>query len=242
MEGGNTSPARAITDHPRQETFMRPDANFFRVLITAGPTAEDIDPVRFITNRSSGRMGMEIARAVDRAGGAPLLILGPTQLEPPQGIETIRVRSAADMHRAVLAHIGWADCLVMAAAVADYTPAEPLREKLKKGDGDLSLRLRRTVDILADLKDRPERRGKFIIGFSLDVGLNLEEGRRKLAAKNLDLIVVNTVASFGSGEETADIMSHEAVEECGVIAKEELARKIVDRIIKWGGQLVPHKA
>ncbi len=214
---------------------MRSAPSPIRVLITAGPTAEDIDPVRYITNRSSGRMGMEIARAVDRSGGAPLLILGPTRLEPPRGIETIRVRSAADMHRAVLAHIEWADSLVMAAAVADYTPAEPLAEKLKKKDGDLYLRLKRTVDILADLKDRPERRGKFVVGFSLDVGLNLEEGRRKLVAKNLDLIVVNTVASFNSGEETADIVSREEVEECGVIAKEELARKIVDRINMWSG-------
>ncbi len=210
---------------------MQRAAKNLRVLITAGPTAEDIDPVRFITNRSSGRMGMEVARAVQLAGGIPFLILGPTQLEPPNGIETLRVRSAADMHRAVIDRLDWADSLVMAAAVADYTPADPLTEKLKKQDGDLCLRLKRTVDILADLKDRPERRGKFIVGFSLDVRLNLEEGRRKLLAKNLDLIVVNTTSSFGSDEETADIVSPDSIEECGVIGKDELARKIVDRII-----------
>ncbi|MCC8108236.1 MAG: phosphopantothenoylcysteine decarboxylase, partial [Planctomycetes bacterium] len=101
-----------------------------RILITAGPTAEDIDPVRFICNRSTGRMGVEVALAVKQAGGLPRLILGPTHLNPPDGIETIRVRSAADMHREVVAGLAWADGLVMTAAVADYTPAEPLTAKL----------------------------------------------------------------------------------------------------------------
>ncbi len=204
-----------------------------RVLVTAGPTAEDIDPVRFLTNRSSGRMGIEAARAVVRAGGSARLILGPTCLEPPDGVETIRVRSAGDMHRAVRENLPWAQSLVMAAAVADYTPAEPLDVKLKKKDGDLFLRLKRTPDILASIRDAPERRGKYVIGFSLDVEVNLEEGKRKLAEKNLDCIVVNSARSFGSGDETACIVGRDGIEDCGTVSKEDLAERLVSRILRW---------
>ncbi len=201
-----------------------------RVLVTGGPTAEDIDPVRYLTNRSTGRMGMEIASAVRRAGGTPLLILGPTSLEPPPDVAVVRVRSAADMCKAVLDNLAWAESLVMAAAVADYTPAEPLDAKLKKRDGDLFLRLKRTPDILRTVMDRPEREGKFVVGFSLDIGMNVDEGLRKLTAKRLDLIVVNTTASFGAGSETACILSPDGQEDCGAIAKDELADRIVARI------------
>lgn len=207
-----------------------------RVLITAGPTAEDIDPVRFITNRSTGRMGMEVALAVARAGGSPLLVLGPTQLQPPESIPVIHIRSASDMCRTVVDNLGWAESLVMAAAVADYTPAEHLDVKLKKKDGDLMLRLKRTPDILATVKDLPERKGKFVAGFSLDVGVNLNEGHRKLTAKNLDLIVVNTVDSFGSGRETACMLYPGGEEDCGLVTKEDLAERIVSRILEHLGK------
>ncbi len=204
-----------------------------RVLITGGPTAEDIDPVRYITNRSTGRMGLAVAGAVLRAGGAPLLILGPTHLDVPPEIAVLRVRSAADMDRAVRANLAWADSLVMTAAVADYTPAEPLDAKLKKRDGDLYLRLRRTADILAGIRDLPERRGKFVVGFSLDVGVNLDEGRRKLAAKKLDLIVVNGADAFGSDRVSAWLVGPDAETNCGDAGKEELADRIVLRIMDW---------
>lgn len=202
-----------------------------RVLITAGPTIEDIDPVRFITNRSSGRMGIQLALAVRRAGGLPRLLLGPTPVSPPGGFEVTRVRSAADMCRAVLENFAWCDSLVMAAAVADYTPAEPLDTKLKKGDGDFFLRLKRTQDILSLIKEHPERPKKFVVGFSLDVDVNLDEGRRKLAEKGLDLIVVNTVESFGASREVACILAPADAENCAEIGKEELAGKIVSRIL-----------
>ncbi len=202
-----------------------------RVLITGGPTAEDIDPVRFITNRSTGRMGLAVAGAVRRAGGTPLLVLGPTHLAPPPGIAVLRVRSAADMDRAVRANLAWADSLVMTAAVADYTPAEPLDTKMKKKDGDLFLRLRRTADILAGIRDLPERRGKFVVGFSLDVGVNLDEGRRKLKAKGLDLIVVNGADSFGSNRSSAWLVQPDSETDCGALEKEALADRIVSRIL-----------
>ncbi len=206
-----------------------------RVLITAGPTAEDIDPVRFLTNRSTGVMGMEVARAALRAGGDPLLILGPTATTPPPELppeRIIRVRSAADMHEAVLARLGWCRALVMTAAVADYTPAEPLADKLKKREGDLLLRLKRTTDILADMKDRPERSGKYIIGFSLGDQLDIGEGMRKLRDKNLDLVVVNTTASFGSDRERACLVSADGTEDLGEIAKPALAEKLIERILR----------
>ncbi len=206
-----------------------------RVLITAGPTAEDIDPVRYLTNRSTGTMGMEMAKAVLRAGGTPLLILGPTgtplPAELPSG-NVVRVRSAQDMLEAVLANLAWCQALVMAAAVADYTPAEPLTEKLKKKEGDLFLRLKRTPDILARVADHPDRAGKCVVGFSLDVGVNIAEGRRKLRAKNLDLVVVNTIASFGSQTEHACLVSGEGGEDLGEIGKDALAERVLSRILK----------
>lgn len=206
-----------------------------RALITAGPTAEDIDPVRFLTNRSTGAMGMEMARAVLRAGGTPRLVLGPTAAQPPQELppeSLVRVRSAAEMLDAVLANLAWCDALVMAAAVADYTPAEPLGEKLKKREGDLVLRLKRTRDILLAVRDHPGRAGKFVVGFSLDTGLNLAEGRRKLAEKNLDRIVVNTTSSFGSRTERACIVSADGAEDLGEIAKDDLARRLLSLIME----------
>lgn len=208
-----------------------PRTNAPRILVTAGPTIEDIDPVRYLTNRSSGKMGMHLAEAAVRAGAAARLILGPTALTPPDGIETIRVRSAEDMRRAVVDNFAWCQSLVMAAAVADYTPAEPLQEKLKKKDGDLFLRLRRTADILATVKTLPGREGKFIVGFSLDVDVNLNEGRRKLREKQLDLIVVNTTASFASARETACLVTASGTEDCGEMEKEDLAERVVSRIL-----------
>ncbi|MCL1999846.1 MAG: phosphopantothenoylcysteine decarboxylase [Planctomycetes bacterium] len=204
-----------------------------RVLITGGPTVEDIDPVRFITNRSTGRMGLAVAEAVLRAGGTPLLILGPTHLAVPPEIALARVRSAADMNQAVRVNLGWADSLVMTAAVADYTPVAPLDSKMKKKDGELFLRLRRTVDILAGIKDLPERQGKFVVGFSLDTRVNLDEGRRKLKAKNLDLVVVNGVDSFGSDRSAAWLVALDSETDCGVMGKDTLAEMILLRMLAW---------
>lgn len=176
---------------------------------------------------------MEVAKAVKFAGGEPFLILGPSRLSPPPGIHVLNVRSAAEMAKAVQKNFPWADAVVMAAAVADYTPAEPLDVKLKKSDGDLVLRLQRTVDILASLKDSPMRKGKFIAGFSLDVDVNLNEGKRKMTEKNLDLIVVNNVASFGGDRENALILTKNEIDECGHIPKDQLATRIVKHIVRW---------
>ncbi|MDR3077245.1 MAG: phosphopantothenoylcysteine decarboxylase, partial [Planctomycetota bacterium] len=201
-----------------------------RILITGGPTVEDVDPVRFLSNRSSGRMGLALAGAAVRAGCETRLILGPTQLEPPAETNPVRVRSAAEMLAAVLDNLSWADALIMAAAVADYTPAEPSGAKLKKGKGELFLRLKRTDDILLRVGARPERRGMCLVGFSLDVSVNLEEGRRKQKDKGLDLMLVNSAESFGSGLSRAWLLSAAGEEDCGLIAKEKLAERIVERV------------
>jgi phosphopantothenoylcysteine decarboxylase/phosphopantothenate--cysteine ligase len=176
-------------------------------------------------------MGMAVAEAVRDAGGLATLILGPVAGAPPEGVIVVPVRSAADMAAAVHRLLPENHALVMAAAVADYTPAEPLGSKLKKKEGDLFLRLKRTTDILASLKDSPSRAGKCVVGFSLDVDVNLDEGRRKLEAKNLDFIVVNTVSSFGADRENAVIISPSGAEQAGDIRKEELARILVSRIL-----------
>ncbi len=204
------------------------------VLVTAGPTVEDIDPVRFISNRSSGKMGIAIAEAAAAAGMKPILILGPTAVKPPADIAVIAVRSAEDMYRQVASRLPQADCLVMTAAVADYTPAAPLTEKLKKSDGNLTLELKRTKDILKEVAAAGLTKGKYIVGFALDIDLNVEEGRRKLRSKGMDAIVVNTAASFGSGRENAVILDAEGGEEkLGEVDKQHLASLIVKQLQIW---------
>lgn len=198
------------------------------LLITAGPTCEDIDAIRFITNRSSGRMGIAIARAALSKALPVLLLLGPTHEPPPDACETVRVRSAEDMHEAVMTALPWTATLVMTAAVADYTPVTTATEKLKKTDDDLLLRLRRTSDILTAVAKSSARSNLTVVGFSLDVEQNLTEGRRKLEAKQLDAIVVNTSESFGSDIINACILSKDGSEQnLGMVTKAALAENIL---------------
>jgi len=212
-----------------------------RLAVTAGPTCEDIDAIRFIANRSSGRVGIEIAAAAAARQWPVLLILGPTHLLPPAGVKCTRVRSAAEMLAAVSAAFEWCTALIMAAAVADYTPAEPFAGKIKKSEAEIFLRLRRTLDILAELSRHPERSRKIVIGFSLAPDLDLAEGRRKLAAKRLDAIVVNTAASFGEDTIEAHFIAADNTEKAwGCISKGELA----NYLLHWLAQRLsaaPHK-
>ncbi len=204
-----------------------------RLLVTAGPTFEDIDAVRFIANRASGRVGIEIAAAAVARHWPTILILGPTQLQPPPDVVCVHVRSAADMLEAVSTAFGWCTSLIMAAAVADYTPAEPFAGKLKKGEGEMVLRLRRTADILLEMSRRPDRSSKTVVGFSLAPTIDLAEGRRKLDAKRLDAIVVNTAASFGSDKIEAYLLAAGEEERAlGCIGKAELA----DHLLTWLSQ------
>jgi phosphopantothenoylcysteine decarboxylase/phosphopantothenate--cysteine ligase len=170
------------------------------VLVTAGPTVEDIDPVRFLSNRSSGRMGYRIAEAARDRGARVVLVSGPTSLEPPAGVEVVQVRSAEEMQKACAARASSATVVVAAAAVADYRPASPSASKRKKTDGPLSLELVRTPDVLMGL-GASKREGVVLVGFAAETDDLEANAAAKLAAKNLDLIVANDVTREGHGFE-----------------------------------------
>ncbi|MDD2706617.1 MAG: phosphopantothenoylcysteine decarboxylase [Verrucomicrobiae bacterium] len=172
-----------------------------RILITAGPTREPIDPVRFISNRSSGKMGFALAEAARKAGHDTILVSGPVSLPPPRGVRLTAVETADEMRRAVLREARHANLIIMAAAVADYTPAEPARQKIKKNAPTLRLLLRKTPDILQELGKR-KTSAQTLVGFAAETSLVLPRARAKLIAKNLDFIVANRVGIPGSGFES----------------------------------------
>jgi phosphopantothenoylcysteine decarboxylase/phosphopantothenate--cysteine ligase len=205
------------------------------VVVTAGPTYEDIDPVRYIGNRSSGRMGYALAIEAGRRGARVVLVSGPTPLPPPEGVEIIRVRSAAQMKDAVHGAAGAADLIVMAAAVADYTPvAGQAGQKIEKSDGPLELQLTRTSDILAELGRA--RRGAprpLLIGFAAETGDPVARGRAKLTKKAVDMIVANDVTRADSGFDSdlneATLITPEGEEQFPLGPKTDLASRILDR-------------
>ena len=205
-----------------------------RILVTAGPTYEDLDPVRYLGNRSSGRMGMAIAAEAARLGADVTLVLGPTTLDAPEAVRTVRVRSARAMHAAVVAERDTADAIVMAAAVADYTPAGGTApEKVKKQDGGLTVTLERTVDILADLGHwRGERAHPVLVGFAAETTGVLEYAARKREAKRVDLIVANDVSQPGAGFEVdtnvASFVTAQGVQDYALETKRALAARVVD--------------
>jgi len=167
------------------------------VLITAGPTCEDLDPVRYITNRSSGKMGYAVAEAAARRGAKVLLVSGPTSLEPPAGVERVSVRTAEEMHRAVTGRFAECSIAILAAAVADYRPMEKQPQKIKRSKASLTVQLEQTRDILAEVaKVKGER---LVVGFAAETDHVAENARKKLTAKNADLIVANDVTTEGAG-------------------------------------------
>ncbi len=206
-----------------------------RVLVTAGPTFEDLDPVRFIGNRSSGRMGFAIAAEARARGAEVTLVAGPTSVEPPAVDTLVRVRSAAEMHAAVVARADRADVVIMAAAVADYTTAAGAEEhKLEKG-GALTMTLARTTDILAELGTRRGDAARpVLVGFAAQTGDPLPAARRKLAAKHVDLIVANDVTQAGAGFDVSTnqvtMVSHDGVEALPLMSKIDVARRLLDRV------------
>jgi phosphopantothenoylcysteine decarboxylase/phosphopantothenate--cysteine ligase len=205
------------------------------VVVTAGPTYEDIDVVRYIGNRSSGRMGYAVAAEAARRGARVVLVSGPTHLDPPASVEMIRVRNAAQMREAVLRVSDGADVVVMAAAVADYTPdGGSAASKIEKADGPLEMRLVRTVDILAELgRARGDAARPILIGFAAESGDPVARGREKLRRKNIDLVVANDItrpdSGFDSESNAATLIAHDAEEAFPHGPKTELASRIVDR-------------
>ncbi len=205
------------------------------VLITAGPTEEPIDPVRFVSNRSSGKMGFSLARAAGRRGAEVVLISGPTALSFPPNVKGTLVRTAAEMRRAVLASLKKSSVLIMAAAVSDYRPEKTSEEKIKKSSGSLVLPLELTPDILSEAGKQKGKR--FIVGFAAETENLLQNAQRKLAEKKLDLIVANDVSLPGAGFQVDTnvvklIYPGGKIEELPLMSKEELADRLLDRIVQ----------
>ena len=206
-----------------------------RLVVTAGPTHEPIDPVRFLGNRSSGRMGFAIASEAFARGADVTLVAGPTSLEPPEGPRIVRVETASEMRDAVLAASRDAEVLVMAAAVADFRPARTAEAKIRRGAGVPELALEPTPDILREVAGSPGR--PLLIGFAAETEEPVAEGARKLAAKGLDLLVANLVGREGTGfgaetNEAAILAADGADEPLRRWTKAELAAAICDRIAK----------
>jgi phosphopantothenoylcysteine decarboxylase / phosphopantothenate---cysteine ligase len=205
------------------------------LIITAGPTCEDLDPVRYITNRSSGKMGYAVAEAAARRGAKVILVSGPVSLETPAGVERIDVRSAKEMHSAVLARIAEASIAVLAAAVADYRPVEQRAEKIKKSDSSLTIALEPTADILADVAKNKGQ--KIIVGFAAETERVAENARKKLAAKNADLIVANDITAEGAGFDhdtnVVTLFSRDGRDlALPKLSKSEVAQRILDEVLR----------
>lgn len=202
------------------------------VVVTAGPTIEDIDPVRFVSNRSSGKMGYRLAEAARDRGARVVLVSGPTALAAPAGVELIAVRSAEDMAAAVAQHARDASIVAMGAAVSDYRPSTIAPQKVKKAPGGSRLDLVRTTDILAALG--ADKRGRFLIGFAAETENVLESARRKRAEKRVDLLVANDVSSgvFGADDNAAVLIDDLAETPVALTSKRALADRIWDRVVE----------
>ncbi len=206
-----------------------------KVLVTAGPTQEKMDPVRYISNHSTGKMGYAVARAAMLRGADVTLVSGVTALQPPEGVKVVPVISAADMAQAVKAAASEQDIIVKAAAVADYRPAVTADEKIKKKDGEVTLSLERTEDILAWLgANRLE--GQILCGFSMETEHLLENSRAKLERKKIDMIVANSLkqagAGFGTDTNVVTLLTKQGTEELPLLSKEEVADRLLDRLME----------
>ena len=210
------------------------DMQRLKVLVTAGPTRERIDPVRFISNHSSGKMGYAIARCAMLRGAEVTLVTGKTDLTPPMGVHTINTTSAAEMADAVKARSREQDIIVKAAAVADYRPIYTSDEKMKKKDGELTIALERTEDILAFLGEHKPK-GQFLCGFSMETENMIENSRAKLQKKKLDLIVANNLkeqgAGFGTDTNIVTLLSEKDTLTLPLLSKEEVADRLLDYIL-----------
>lgn len=205
------------------------------VLVTAGPTREAIDPVRFITNHSTGKMGYSIAENCMRRGAKVTLVTGPVATAPPRFVEVVPVVSAADMAEAVKSRADAQDIIIKTAAVADYRPAHPAAEKIKKKDDRSTVELERTEDILAYLGQH-KREGQFLCGFSMETENMLENSRAKLTKKNVDMIVANNLrvegAGFGTDTNVVTLITTDGCRELEMMTKSDVAEVIVTEIIK----------
>jgi phosphopantothenoylcysteine decarboxylase/phosphopantothenate--cysteine ligase len=205
-----------------------------KLLITAGPNREPLDPVRYLSNRSSGKMGYALARAAIRRGAEVALISGPTELEPPAGARLTSITTAAEMRHAVLEEFSGCTALIMAAAVSDYRPVDFARKKIKRGEGPIELRLEPNPDILKEISAR--KNGKMLVGFAAETGELVTNAAKKLKDKNLDMIVANNVSEAGAGFDVdtnvATILDRAGtVRSLPLMSKDELAEQILDHLL-----------
>ncbi len=205
------------------------------VVITAGATQEEIDPVRYITNHSTGKMGYALAKEARNAGAKVTLISGKTNLPQPYGVDVINVISAADMRECVVNNFEKADVVIMSAAVADYTPIEKVDHKIKKAEGNLSIALKRTQDILLTI-GKKKRENQVVIGFAMETENLLENAAKKLQEKNANYIIANSIrepgAGFGVDTNIVKIISPTSVEDLGLLSKDDTAKEILRHCLK----------
>ena len=222
-----------LLEYVLKEIAFPKDLEGKRVLVTAGATQEAIDPVRFITNHSSGRMGFALARAASLRGAAVTVVAAHTDVEPPLFADVVQTQSAEDMFQAVAARAEEADIIIKAAAVADYTPVETAENKIKKADGELTLTLKRTKDILKYLGEH-KREGQILCGFAMETEELLANARKKLESKHCDLICANSLraegAGFGTDTNRVTVLTKEKEIDLELLTKEETAHRILDII------------
>ena len=239
---GKMPSEQVLLDYILREIAKEKDLAGKKVLVTAGPTRESIDPVRFITNHSTGKMGYAVARQAMLRGAEVTLVSGPVSIAPPPFTEVVRVQSAQEMFEAVKEHSAEADMIIKTAAVADYTPAHTAQEKIKKSDSgaDLSVPLQRTTDILKWLGEH-KRDGQVLCGFSMETENMLENSRAKLKKKNADLIAANSLRDAGSGFGTDTnhlvLITGDGVTDLPLLSKEEAADRLLDALLALCGKL-----
>lgn len=233
-EGPGRLPEWSVLLNAVEQVFTPQHLVGKRVLITAGPTEEPLDPVRYLSNRSSGKMGYALARDAMLRGAQVVLVSGPCCLAPPPHVEVVAVRTAQEMYDAVLCRFEEMDIIVKCAAVSDFRPAQCATEKLKKDGADLHLELAANKDILSALGER--KKDQFLVGFAAESENHLEEGRRKLAAKNLDMIVINDIKGESTGFQSDTnkvtlVTRGGAVKELELLSKDQTARAIFDEVV-----------
>lgn len=232
-----------LFDHICQAVEYPKDLMGKKILVTAGPTQEALDPVRFITNHSTGKMGYAIARAAARRGAEVTLVSGPVELKPLRFVRMIPVKSAREMFEMVSVFAGDQDAVIKAAAVADYRPASIAREKMKKSDKEMNLELERTEDILAWLGAH-RWNGQFLCGFSMETENVIENSRKKLEKKNVDMIVANNLsvagAGFGTDTNVVTLITRDGEEALEKMSKDEVAHQILNRIFGQKQQTAVH--
>ena len=232
---GRMPEPEVLVQHVLRRLALPHDLEGKRVLVTAGPTQEALDPVRYLTNHSTGKMGYAIARMAMLRGAQVTLVSGPTALEPPPFVEVVPVVSAQDMFEAVTSRQEQSDFIFKAAAVADYTPADYSDDKVKKKEGDLSIPLKRTQDILQYLGDH-RRPGQVICGFSMETRDMLKNSAAKLEKKHVDMICANNLkvagAGFGTDTNVLTLITRDGAEELPLLSKEEDADRVIDKALE----------